>query len=114
MKHLAEMTVENRDGIVVATVTGEVDASNADKLGTQIRGPLTNDATTLVVDLTDTSYIDSAGLNQLFQLQVDLRARQQVLRLVVKSGSSIERTVTITGLTEAAQVHGSLAEALEG
>lgn len=112
MTALAEITIESRDEIVVATVTGEIDASNADDLGSKIRETLSNDATALVVDLADTGYIDSAGLNLLFQLHVELKARQQELGVVVRPGSPVERTMSITGLDEAARIHQSRSDAL--
>lgn len=113
MTPLADITLENRGGVVVAALSGEVDASNASDLGDRIREGLTNEATALVVDLAETSYIDSAGLNVLFQLNVELRARQQALGVVVEAGSAVERTLSIVGMGTAVGVHHSQSAALE-
>ena len=50
---------------------------------TRLRGLLTNRSESLVVDLVATTYIDSAGINLLFELAAELRQRQQRLFLVV-------------------------------
>ena len=91
--------------MILAAVSGEVDPSNANDLGSRIREALSNDATALVVDLTDTVYIDSAGLNLLFQLNVELKARQQALRMVVEPGSPVERVLKIVGFDTAVPTH---------
>jgi len=96
----------------VATVHGELDASNARELGDRLRTMLTNQQLALVVDLSPTTYLDSAGLNLLFALAAELRGRQQRLAVVVQSGSPIERMLDITGLGETVLVSGSVEEAV--
>ncbi len=64
----------------------------------RLRSLLTNRSVAMVVDLTLTSYLDSAGINLLFELGDELRARQQELRLVVAPGSPIARPISIMGL----------------
>jgi anti-anti-sigma factor len=66
-----------------------------------------------VVDLSGTTYIDSAGLNVLFELSTALRERQQELHLVVASPSPIARMVTIVGLDAAVATHPTRAAAFE-
>jgi anti-sigma B factor antagonist len=65
-----------------------------------------------VVDLSETTYLDSAGLNLLFALGEEMRGRQQRLGLVVAEGSPIERMVSLVGLDKTLPVHPTLAEAL--
>ena len=84
--------------MAVARVSGEIDASNAKWLEERLRAPLTNRADGLVVDLTATTYLDSAGIALLFGLASALRQHQQQLRLVVADGSPIARMVRLTGL----------------
>ena len=67
-----------------------------------------------MVDLTPTTYLDSAGINLLFALGDELRTRQQTLRLVVAPGSSIARMLSITSLDRAHPTFATAAEALAG
>jgi anti-anti-sigma factor len=109
---LARVVEEWHDEVPVARVEGEVDASNVQEMGDRLRSLLTNRSLALVVDLTATTYLDSAGLNLLFALGEELRGRQQRLSLVVAEGSPIIRMVALVGLDKAVPVHATLAEAL--
>jgi anti-anti-sigma factor len=109
---LARIAEDWHDEVPVARVEGEVDASNVHEMGERLRSLLTNRSVALVVDLTATTYLDSAGLNLLFALGEELRGRQQRLDLVVPGGSPIARMVTLVGLDKAVPVHATLAEAL--
>jgi anti-sigma B factor antagonist len=98
--------------IPVARVEGEVDMLRAGELGLRLRELLTNRSHGLVVDLTATGYLDSAGINLLFALGAELEARQQRLRVVVAEGSPIQRMLSITGFDRAYATHATLDEAL--
>jgi anti-anti-sigma factor len=105
--------VDERDGDVpIVTVEGEVDASNAHEIADRMRVALSNQGTVLIVDLTPTTYIDSAGINVLFQLSVALRERQQELHVVVASASPIARMLAIVGLDRAVPTHATREAAL--
>ena len=99
-------SIELTEGDVpVAAIDGEIDASNALDLGNRLRAMLTNRSESLVVDLVGTTYIDSAGINLLFELAAELRQRQQRLYLAVAEQSPIARMIGITGLDNAVPVH---------
>jgi anti-anti-sigma factor len=109
---LARLVEEWHGDVPVATVHGEVDSSNAGEIGDRLRFLLTNQLAALVLDLSATTYIDSAGINLIFALGEELRSHQQRLHLVVDPGSPIARMIAITGLDKAVPVHASPAEAL--
>jgi anti-anti-sigma factor len=109
---LARIEDEWHDEVPVARLQGEVDASNVKEVGDRLRSLLSNRSVALVVDLSQTIYLDSAGINLLFSLGEEMRGRQQRLALVLGEGSPIARMVTLTGLDQAIPVHPSLAEAL--
>jgi anti-anti-sigma factor len=104
--------VEWHGETAVAAVAGEVDASNAPDVGEALRALVTNRSTELVVDLTPTEYLDSAGINLMFALGDELRARQLTLRLVIAPASPVARMLTITSLDRAYPTYATLAEAL--
>ena len=107
MSRLARLSEEQRGEVSIAAIEGEVDASNAAELGDGLRALLTNQSTLLVVDLSETTYLDSAGLNLLFALDGELSGRLQELRLVVPHGSPLGRTLAITGLDRAISTHAT-------
>ena len=109
----ARIDEERHEDVAVARVEGELDASNVAWAGGRLRRLLTNRSHVLVVDLSATTYLDSAGIAMLFELAGDLRLHQQELRLVV-GGSPVVRMLTLTGLDQAAAIHPTVADALRG
>jgi anti-anti-sigma factor len=109
---LARIEEESHGDVPIARVHGEVDASNAKDIGGRLRAMLSNRSETMVVDLSPTTYIDSAGLNTLFALAEEMRSRQQRLVLVIAEDSPIARMVTLTGLDQVAASYRALDDAL--
>ena len=66
MNPLARVEVQWHGDTPVAAVDGEVDASNVSDVAAALRQLVTNRSNELVVDLSPTSYLDSAGINLLF------------------------------------------------
>jgi anti-anti-sigma factor len=92
---LADLRVAFHDRVVVASLEGEIDMSNARRLGVSIADQVTNDAIGLAIDLTDVRYIDSAGIQVIYELNDRLQSRGQQLRLVVRPDSVIARTLDL-------------------
>jgi len=112
MSTLARLEDEWHDEIPVARVQGEVDASNVKEIGDRLRSLLSNRSVAMIVDLSATTYLDSAGINLLFALAEEMRSRQQRLALVVAVTSPIARMITLTGLDQMLAVHATLPAAL--
>ena len=112
MSTLARLEDEWHDEVPVARVQGEVDASNVKEIGDRLRSLLSNRSVAMIVDLSATTYLDSAGINLLFMLAEEMRSRQQRLALVVADPSPIARMVSLTGLDRAMPVHPTLPDAL--
>jgi anti-sigma B factor antagonist len=109
---LAHIADDRREPVAVARVQGEIDASNAPWIAARLRTLLTNRSDALAVDLTATTYLDSAGIALMFELAAELRLHQQELHLVVTLDSPIARVVHLTGLDAAVPIHASLEAAL--
>jgi anti-sigma B factor antagonist len=112
MTTAARVNAVHHGDVSVARVEGEVDAANVDGVAAKLHDLLTNRSMALVVDLTATTYLDSAGINLLFALGDELRARQQTLRIVIVDSSPIARMASITGLDRACPTHASVDDAL--
>jgi len=109
---LADLSFDE-DGVApVAHVRGEVDASNAAELRIAVVDRLSNNAGGLVLDLSETSYLDSTGISLLFELARGLGARRQVLRLVVPRTSPIRRVLELCDVGSVAPLDESCAEAV--
>jgi anti-anti-sigma factor len=106
------MTPATGDRVAVASLAGEVDAANAAEVAADLRGLLTNRTLGLVVDLTGTSYLDSAGIKVLFALGDELRSRQQTMRLVVDHATPVARMIAITSLDRAFPAHATVRDAV--
>jgi anti-anti-sigma factor len=98
--------------VPVARIEGEVDAANVTHVAAKLRALMTNSAMRLVIDLSATSYLDSSGINLLFAIGEELRARQQSLHLVVADASPIRRMIAITSLDRAHPAHASVEDAV--
>ena len=75
MGDLADVVVRRRRDSCVATISGEIDMSNADEIRTVLEDRLVEDASMYVIDLTVPQYLDSAGLRMLFTIAERLRVR---------------------------------------
>src|SRR3954447_24903392 len=80
---LAKLQLELGSDTPVARLVGEVDASNAPGFTAELKEAVANTAIGLVLDLSETTYIDSSGIHLIFDLADALRRRQQTLQLVV-------------------------------
>ena len=84
MSELARVETRRVGQTQLVAITGEVDLSNARACSTGCAGhavPTTPRSSSL--DLSATTYLDSAGIAALFRLAQRLRIRRQDLRLVV-------------------------------
>ena len=81
----------------VARLTGEIDLSNAAILKRSIAESVSNQDLTLVLDLSEVTYLDSAGIAMLFDLSRRLTQHQQRLILVVPKVSLLHRSLRVSG-----------------
>ena len=112
MNTSAQIAVERKGDAVVARVNGEVDMTNSSYVGEELTRSVPNDVAHLVVDLSGTRYIDSAGIELIFDLSRRLGRRRQDLRLVLPSESPLRRVLSLTEIETAAPLHDSLDSAL--
>lgn len=112
MTSSTDIAVERHGSSVTARLSGDVDITNAGFVGDELRNCISNEATALVVDLSEARYLDSAAIAVLFDLARRLTRRRQALRLVVPSSSPLRRLLEITEMHEVASVHESLEDAV--
>ena len=97
--------VERSDGQVVISVRGEVDMASAPSLWQHFEAALPDATQRLVVDLSETTFIDSAALGVF--VRAFKRLRHAGADLVLRSPSRSARKVfTVTGLDRVMTIEG--------
>ncbi|HEX4562887.1 MAG TPA: STAS domain-containing protein [Solirubrobacteraceae bacterium] len=92
---LARIEQTVAEDVSLIAVSGEVDISNVKDLR-EAAYALPNDALGVVVDLTQTRFMDSTTVGLLFDLRANLARRRQALRVVCPDGSIPRRLLEVT------------------
>jgi stage II sporulation protein AA (anti-sigma F factor antagonist) len=109
---IAGFEFEERGSVVIASFEGEIDSSNAADLRLALAERLHSSASALVLDLSDVNYLDSSGIQLLFDLGRRVAARRQSIRLVVPSGAPMRRVLELCAVESVAPMHPDLDDAL--
>ena len=95
-----EFSIEDRrldGGIHVVAVTGEIDLFTAPEFKQALSEPIDEGVERVIVDLSDTTFIDSSSLGVLIGAQRKLKLNGGRLAVVCEN-DSIVKTFKITGL----------------
>ncbi len=107
------LTEENLDDERhVVAVAGEIDLFTAPELKAALAAALEAGRTRIVVDLTETSFLDSTALGVLIGAVKRLRSRDGVLT-IVNTDRNIAKTFEITGLDQIFTIRPTRGEAIE-
>jgi len=109
---MSHLDIEQIDGVPVAHIKEDIDAASATAIQQHLADALGPDALSLVVDLSDTGYVDSAGIDMLLRLSDRLDHRRAQLVLVIPETSQLKRLAMIVGLPEAIAIRPTLTDAL--
>jgi anti-sigma B factor antagonist len=103
------ITSHAEGGVRVVEAAGEVDLVTAPALRTALTNALDESPGGLcVVDLTGVTFLDSAGLTTL----IEVNQRAHSLRVVVGSNRPVIRPIQLTGLDGVLALYSTLEEAL--
>jgi anti-sigma B factor antagonist/stage II sporulation protein AA (anti-sigma F factor antagonist) len=100
--------------VLVGRVEGEIESVNAVELRSALSRRLTNTTSALVLDLSSTSYLDSAGIELVFDLARRLRTHRQQLRLVVPVEAPMRRVLELCDVGSVATLDATVEAALDG
>ncbi len=103
--------LDRRGGVVVLAVRGEIDMANATDVSTRLL-TASGDSSSIVLDLGELTYIDSAGIRMLFDLSEQLGRDQRQLVLAVGPDAPVRRALEITKLDTLVTVESSLTAAV--
>jgi anti-anti-sigma factor len=111
-ERMVGLEIEERDEVVIAHVTGELDIAEAAGTGDRIAAAVPSAARGLVMDFSELRFIDSSGIAMLFQLVRHVSARRQGLQVVAEPGGPVARVLSIVEFERAAPVHAELEAAI--
>ena len=109
-----DLRLADRGSVPVAHLSGELDVSSATMLRDRLLTAVDNQDVGLVIDLSDSTYVDSAGVNLLFEVAERLTVRQLAFAVVYPEGGIVERVFEIVQLSAVADVHHSVDAAVHG
>jgi anti-sigma B factor antagonist len=109
---LADVQFADHERVVVARLTGEIDLSNAERIQDAIAESTPNHALALILDVSALDYLDSAGIHLIYKLREKLRARGQLLRLVVPAASPANDSLRLAGVSQNVEVAETLEAAM--
>ena len=95
----------------VVAVRGEIDLFTAPDLKTTLLGAIDAGKSRIVVDLSDTTFLDSTALGVLIGAVKRLRSREGALA-IVNTDENIAKTFEITGLDQIFTISASREEAI--
>ena len=95
----------------VVTASGEVDLTNADGLREALLSALDRGARGLVVDMTQTTFLDSAGVTALVRASRRASAGNATLRLAV-TAPAVLRVLNLVGIDQVISVYPGVSEAV--
>jgi anti-sigma B factor antagonist len=96
---ILEVKTEDRNGLVHVALLGELDLSTVSKVQEALRKVEADSPSTVVVDLSKLTFLDSTGLRCI--VTADERARDEGRRVVIVRGpDAVQRVFAITRLEE--------------
>ena len=101
---------DRRDGLTLVQLAGELDKLTSDAVRSELGRSV--GAGDLLVDLTDVTFLDSAGLHVIFRLARAQAEAGATLGVVVPTTSPVRRVVEIAHVEGAAVVCTSVDEGL--
>jgi anti-sigma B factor antagonist len=113
MAMLADVKFDDYAGSPIAHIRGEIDMSNVGELSMALQNAVVQTSAGLVIDFSETAYLDSAGLHFLFDLGKRLRDRGQRLYLVVPPESPVGAVLDIVNIDSLAPRCETLGDAVE-
>lgn len=107
------IALSDRGDVLVVALGGEIDFTNAAEIEQRIFDAGSNDHIAIVVDLSDTTYVDSAGVRLLFDLARRVEGARQRLGIVVPPEAPLQRLVTVTNLASVATIRATADECVQ-
>jgi anti-sigma B factor antagonist len=96
---------------VVVALPAEIDMANADWVGQQLGSAVDRGVSTVIADMTATTFCDSSGISMLVRVHKQAAANGTELRLVVPA-TAVLRSLTLVSIDHLLPIYPSLSMAL--
>ena len=105
--------VSNKEGeSVIITITGDIDAYHSAKLKEEMSNYIKTDESSIILDLSNVPYIDSAGLGTLVSILRETRNIKKSLKLIGLR-PNIKRIFEMTRLDKIFAIFDTIEESAE-
>ncbi len=101
------------DAAAVLTLPAEIDIANADQVREDLLSVLNRGPAILIVDMGETTFCDSAGVNAIVRAHKRATANNAEIRLVARE-PGVLRILAITGVDHLIAVYPTVAASLPG
>jgi anti-anti-sigma factor len=109
---LAHLEFDERGDVVIARLGGELDLSNVHDIGDGLNAAVTPITAALVLDLSELTHLDSAGVRLLFDLRTRLATARQRLVAVVPEGAAIREVLDLAAVPATLPLFADLEDAV--
>ena len=96
---------------VIIALPAEIDMASAGRAGQQLGSAFTAGVSTVIADMTATTFCDSSGISMLVRAHQQAAANNTQLRLVVPSAAVLS-ALTLVGMDDLLPIYPSLSQAL--
>jgi anti-anti-sigma factor len=104
---LARLEGRPFDSCLLVLVEGEIDASNASEVTDRINGMVESGASGLIVDLSGTEYLDSAGIRMLFNVHARLDSLGQGMVIAIPQDAPARQVLALAEVPQVIPVADS-------
>ena len=101
------MTEQPACTAVVVALPAEIDVANSAATGLTLLGALDSPGL-VIVDMTGTAFCDSSGIRTLLAAHDRANANGAELRIVIRPGSAVTRTMAILGVDRVLPIYTSI------
>ena len=112
MQHSNEIKIESQGSVTILEISGDITAFSEPFLNEAYQKATADGATKLLLKIDESSYINSGGIAVLIQILARTKKNNQVIGIAGIS-DHFKKIFHMVGITKFAQIHNSLAEALE-
>jgi len=107
------LNYEVEEGKHIIRIDGEVIFENSNKIKEKAKNIIKeNDIQSLIIDLTDTSYLDSSGIGTILSLFKFMRDRSGKL-LITNPNDKVKRVFEVTKLNQILDIYADIEKAIE-
>ena len=97
-----ELWIDNQAEAIVVRVAGELDLLTAPKLSARLDGVIRASSTSVVLDLRNVEFMDSAGLQILLNIRRRLERKSRTLSVIC--GGAVKQVIEFARLTQTLRV----------